>query len=212
MTLFYIISFLYAIGINAVLGRIDGGGIIKMKEWLERLLIMGFFVMAASTFAGWFGLLAAIGVFGIATGHGQYFLNRAIKPIEPEKLDAIVRLFFGDDPRTNEKYNYIRGKIFSENDIPKLREEIAAYGLHKLYWRNVFGMVVTGSVVGLPAALLAILYGQWYAAALFSMTGVLKAIAYMLGWHLRHSTVVAEYINGGLRGLICTLVIFSSLI
>lgn len=212
MTLFYITCFLYAVGVNAVLGRIDGGGIIKMSEWLERLLIMGFFVMACSVAAGWWGLLAGLGVFGIATGHGQYFLSRAIKPIEPERVDPIVSFFFGRDPRTHEKYKYLRGKEFSLNDIPHLREEMALYGLRKLYWRNVFGMFVTGSLVGLFAFLVSIFFIPWYISALFLLTGPSKALAYMIGYKLWKSTVAAEYINGGFRGVICALVIFLSLI
>lgn len=52
----------------------------------------------------WAFLIAAaaliVTTLGILAGHGQYFLPSSIKAILPERVDFIVKWFFGDDPRT----------------------------------------------------------------------------------------------------------------
>lgn len=191
---------------GATLGRIDGGGILKMPELVERLLIMSFFVGAVLPFAGYWSALALIGMFGIATGHGQYFLHRVVKYIDPEKVDFLVKLVFGKDPRTNVYY------ADNESEYGGLRLDLKAYGETKLYWRCVFGMFVTGTLVGLPASIIAIVFGQYLIAGILALTGFAKAIAYIVGYEIWESTEPAEFINGGLRNLLvyislCTLFI-----
>jgi len=192
MEFFYALIAIKVILLGAVYGRLDGGGIAKCKEWIERSLIMFFFVLACAPFAGYYALFAYLGVAGIATGHGQYFLDRTAKFIKPQGVDPFVVLFFGSDPRTERLKNYHHG--------------IKQYGEIKLYWRNVFGMFVTGSLVGVPAFLVAMVFGQ-YAGALFLLTGVVKALAYMVGYKFWKKTEPAEYINGGGRNVICLLII-----
>lgn len=188
--------FLFLICVKVVLlgafyGRLDGGGFVKTAEWIERSLIMFFFVLACAPFAGLWALGAYIGVAGIATGHGQYFLARAWKKIEPEFFDPIVSLFFGPDIRTTPDFD-------PQTTHPKHEK--------KLYWRCVFGMFVTGTIVGLPAFAISMAFGQAL-GALFLLTGVVKALSYIIGWEVFKSTVPAEYMNGGGRNIICLAVI-----
>ena len=175
--------FICACAFGALFARMDGGGEPKTPEWVERTLCMLVFMIACAPFAGMWALAAYLGVVGIATGHGQYFLARALKRIKPERVDFIVRLFFGRDPR----------------ETSALASDLDAYGSTKLYCRCVFGMFVTGTLVGLPAAILALCYGQYAAALLFSLTGVAKALAYIAGYELFKATEPAEWINGFLR-------------
>ncbi len=198
MEFFIVLIVLKVVLLGAVYGRVDGGGIAKVGEWIERSLIMFFFVLACAPFAGLYALLAYGGVAGIATGHGQYFLARMVKAIEPERLDFIVRLFFGSDPRTD--------KALKLKPKATIKGAMDRYGMKKLYWRCVFGMFVTGSLVGIPAFIIAVCFGQWF-GGLFLLTGVVKSIAYMIGYRFWGSTEPAEYINGGLRNVICLSVI-----
>lgn len=199
MTFFVFLASIKVIFLGAVYGRLDGGGIAKVSEWVERSLIMFFFVLACTPFAGLWSLLAYAGVIGIATGHGQYFLARTVKHISPERLDFIVRLFFGQDPRTK----------YTQKD--NIEAAIAAYGNNRLYWRCVFGMFVTGSFVGLPAVIISLCFGAFTPALWLSLTGVVKALAYMTGYALFKNTESAEYINGAGRNVLCLGAIFWAL-
>jgi hypothetical protein len=200
---FIILFSIYWIVLNAAFGRIDGGGVAKIPELAERGLVMSAFVLACVSFAGPWGLLAGLGVFGIATGHGQHFLELKRKYIAPERLDFILVPFFGSDPRTTGRGEKLSGAAETAYTSKAMHE----YGERKLYWRCVAGMFVTGFVVGLPAVIIAALHGQLWAAVLFSLTGFAKAGAYILGDKLWSSTEPAEWINGALRGVITLAVI-----
>lgn len=186
--------------LSALLGgkfaRMDGGGKPVTPEWVERTLCMSFFVIACIPFAGWYCAVAYLGVVGIATGHGQYFLARIWQAIEPERFDFIVRWFFGPDIRTTPDFD-------PQTAHPKYAK--------KLYGRCVFGMFVTGTLVGLPAAVLSACYGQWIACLLFSLTGFVKAFAYVVGYELFRSTAPAEWINGALRSALALAVLYLQL-
>jgi len=192
MLFFAFLINLKVIALGAVYGRLDGGGIATTSEWVERSLVMFFFVLACAPFAGIYALIAYLGVLGIATGHGQYFPDSVEKYTDPQGVDPLVRLFFGKDPRTKHQANY--------------RLAMLDYGMTKLYWRNAFGMFVTGSLVGIPAFVLSTAFGQ-PAGFLFLATGLVKSLAYMVGDKVWKNTESAEYINGGLRNLICLIVI-----
>lgn len=167
-------------------GRMDGGGGWSTPEWVERTAVMLPFVAACVPWAGWWAVLAYAGVVGIATGHGQYFLDLKFKFISAEKIDPFVRIFFGRDPRTQVAPGALASAIYR-------------YGINKLYWRNVFGMYVLGTLVGLPSAILAASFGHWLFAGLFLLTGVSKAVAYMAGEKWGSGTKTAEWVNGTLR-------------
>lgn len=205
MDFFYALASLKAIFLGAVYGRLDGGGITSTHEWIERSLIMFFFVLACAPFAGYWSLLAYLGVIGIATGHGQYFLN--LKNPYPQKefkerVDPFVSLLFGPDWRAQFDSNH----DFTKKQIKKY-EEIKG----KIYWRNVFGMFCTGALVGLPAAALAVTFSQYIVCGLFLMTGPAKSISYAISDKLGWGYVGGEYINGALRNAICVAAIIYQL-
>ena len=199
LTLFLII--ILAVVIGAWLGRMDGGGWPNTPELLERLCIMSFFALACFPFAWGWSVLAYLGGVGLATGHGQYYLNRVVKlDMRDEYFDFLVRPFFGHDPR-----------LLPASSVTTLTQYVESYGHTKLYWRCVFGMFVTGSLVGLPAALIAIKFGRFDEAVLLSLTGVAKALAYIIGYEFWGSTAPAECINGGLRTLLAMTALFITL-
>lgn len=178
-------------------GRMDGGGKPSTPEIVDRLLCISCFVWATIPFAGWFSIITLLGIFGLATGHGQYFLARMLKALTPEFFDFVVRWFFKDDWRCGfpEKYE------FSPSQAEFYQREI----FPKLYKRNVFGMFVTGMIVGLPAAILSVFFGEWLAAFLFLQTGTAKALAYVVGYKIWGNTESAEFINGFLRTLLAVI-------
>lgn len=188
------IYFLYLVNVfnGAWLGRMWGGGKPSLPRWLKGSLIMSYFVLGCYPFAHYYAIIAALGIFGVSTGHGQYFLARIIKHIEAEKVDPIVKLFFNKDPRVEQ---------------PILQPMVENYGMTKLYWRCVFGMFVTGQLVGLPAMILAISFHAYIPAILFSLTGVAKAFSYIISYKLWKNTECAEWINGGLRTALALAII-----
>ncbi len=197
-----LIFFIQNIAIGALLGRIDGGGLIKCPNLLEKSLISAYLVFACLPFADWFALLAFAGFAGIATGHGLYFLSMRGEAASPEFFDFLLVPFFGKDPRTKSEFASLRGleqDELTKEQIVYLERAIVNYGAGKLYWRCVCGMGITGAIWGLPAAILAICFGAWPQAILFLLTGPIKAAAYAISWQWFGSTVQAEYINGGGR-------------
>jgi hypothetical protein len=198
-------SFLFIL-FGAVLGRIDGGGIVKINEWVERILIMTCFAFACSFDAGFWSIIAYLGMFGIATGHGQYFPSVEVKAQKPEFFDFIVSRFFGNDPRASLKYKSFRNSPIEQQPKELLKLDIDQYGSKKLYWRNAFGMFITGSIVGIPSAVLLLIFGNVY-GALFLLTGVVKSISYLFAWQYFRNTVPAEYMNGAGRNVLCLIVL-----
>ena len=191
MDFIYIVCFLQNCFLGGLFARVDGGGYVSINEQIERALCMSFFIIACVPFAGWWAALAALGVVGLMTGHGQYFVSALLVPQKPEFVDPVVRLFFGEDFRAKFPATY----QFHVGDY-------ADYEKHyrrQTQRRCVFGMFVTGTLVGLPAAILALAFGQWVAAALFSLTGLCKAVAYVIGFKFFDNNEVSEWINGGLR-------------
>lgn len=178
--------------LGGIAARLDGGGITKMNEWLERAFCMFYFVLACIPTAGIYSVLSLLGTFGIATGHGQYFPDMNPQKCKPEYFDFIVKRFFGEDKRTTALY------------VPG--DEL---NLKQLYKRNAFGMFVTGSLVGLPAAILSISFGNLYGVALL-FTGVAKAVSYIVSDKLYGATEPAEFMNGFLRTLLCMITLFGA--
>jgi hypothetical protein len=205
MILFYTLVALWLVFHGAIYGRLDGGGTFKPPELVERILIMYAFVVACSIEAGAWSFLAAAGGVGIATGHGQYFLQLRRMFIRPEYFDFLLTPFFGKDPRTTQAV------ITLPENHPDIEKAVNDYGIKKLYWRCVAGMFVTGTIVGLPAFVILAFYVSPY-SLLFLLTGVLKSLSYMFAWRFFKSTVPAEYINGGGRNALCLLVILLTII
>lgn len=202
--LFYTLIIIQFIALGAVYGRINGGG-FEDQRLISRIIIMSAFVLACSVYVDWWALFAFLGTFGIATGHGQYFLDRQLvgQQERVERLDFIVKWIFGKDWREN----YSENHKFTEAETEKYYSVIRK----PLYWRNVFGMFLTGSLVGLPSAVIMLCIGQYIPAVLFACTGIAKALAYIIGDFIqdkfsKQGTVIAEYLNGGLRNALCLLV------
>lgn len=169
--------------LGAILGRMYGNGHTMLNKHVTNLLSMLPFVFVCMATAGPYGLLALIGMFGIATGHGQYFLSLALQQCKPEYFDFIIKPLFGDDPRTLP--SYVKGTPVLGN----------------LYERCLFGMFVTGSIVGIPAAIVCISSGNILGVALL-LTGLAKAASYLVCDKLNLGSERAEYLNGALRTLL----------
>lgn len=189
------------------LGRMDGGAPPKLPNIIERLLCLSPFVFVACSLYGYWGLLSLIGLFGIVTGHGAFFPQRILKKIKPERVDFLLVPFFGKDPRIELSPNFQISSSYAEYYIQRIYP--------KLYWRNVAGMFLTGLLVGLPAAIVALCHGDWTICGLFCLTGPIKSLSYMLGLevkdlfklkHLEKDTEKAEFLNGFFRTLLCGII------
>lgn len=207
----FLLAFLPLCALGGLFARMDGGGKPATPEIVERLLCISFFVAAVFAINPWLSPVALLGMFGLATGHGQYFLSFLERAVDGERLDFIVRLVFGDDPRTHIRYLSFRGEKWANapqgmKDI--LKSELEQYGRKKLLCRSVFGMFVTGSMVGLPAAIVSLCYGRFVEAGLLASTGLVKALAYYV---VRPNTQPAEWINGTLRTALALVAICVSL-
>lgn len=195
---FLIISSIIIILASALSGRAVGAE-WGVARWQEKLIIAALLIWPISYVAGAWSLLAVPFIFAaLGLGHGQYFLNRQPKWIKAERIDFMLRPFFGRDPRTEDAAN--------QNDIEMLMSE---YGMKKLYWRCVAGMGLKGFVIGLAPFVIGVFFS--YAALAYLFTGPLMAISYMTGyqWFADKQdvgTVAAEWLTGASRGLITVLI------
>jgi len=155
-------------------------------------------------------------VVACLTGHGQYFLAMLIKPIEPETLDFPVRLLFGRDPRTDERFARFRDDDGSgdvqwlegyNQAVVDITADVERYGKRKLFARCATGLAVTGLAVSLAPGLAVALTTDHLAAGLgLALSGALKAVPYLISHALGHSTEGGEYGHGGLQWLVAALI------
>lgn len=155
--------------LGGFISRLHGGGFMNVNRWLRNALWSLPFAVLIGLSNGGFMLCVLTFVLcflGKTTGHGQYFLSRTVKKIEPEKIDFLIKPFFGSDPRTK------------EGDVSL---NMAGYGMDKLYRRNVTGLCVGGlfSVLG---AVCAMLFISPLCALILATGGALKGAAYMIGY------------------------------
>ena len=168
------------------LSRMHGGGtwdspIVNFinKYSLEAFIMSApLAVLTVIATTGWWQLLAlpvfGLSVLGLRTGHGQYMdLGRWKKKIKPEKLDPIVRLFFGEDPNVKTEG--------SGN-----------------YWRDFFGLFVTGFICTVLPTIILLLTGHILAGIAIALAGGLKCLAYAI---TAPDTENAEYLRGVFLGL-----------
>lgn len=148
-----------------------------------------------------FGILAgsalsyATAFLAKRTGHGQYFLPFSAQRVEAERLDFLVKLAFGRDPRV----------VPSNFPLDVLRRNITSYGERKLFLRNIFGMFVTGFGVGLGAMAIALYTGYYVVAGLLALSTAAKALSYYIGYLVtkdpNRRTFFGEIITGVLGGI-----------
>lgn len=133
-------------------------------------------VAVVDAFIAW-----GIALIYIDTGHGQWqTLNplHYLKAIKSEFFDALLKPFFGTDPRTTPAYAALA------DDAARIAA-ITAYGLKKLYWRCVAGLFGDGALTMLGlGVVLAIHAHPLMGLANFLGLGVGSAASYMLGWKL----------------------------
>ena len=207
---FFIVAFVFCLFVGWA-SRMDGGGPPIIPKAVDRLLAMSPVIAFGSLF-GVFGLLVSlVGYAGKATGHGVYFLARAIRASSPEFFDFILVPFFGRDPRNDDEFKNFRdeGKQLDEYHSMRMQKLMIEYGKDRLYARCVAGMCVTGLVVTLPLALFVSLNGYIASAILIAMAGLWKGAAYVIGYqiklrgwndnfpmYLQDDTEIGEFLNG----------------
>jgi hypothetical protein len=147
--------------------------------------------------AGIFSVFAFAGAFfGKSTGHGLWMsLNYVIKKSHTEPLDFIVAWFWGQDPRVVATDN--AQAILLSNE----------YGMTRLYWRSVTGLVVAGLAVTIIPAIIFGLFNSATGGVLLFLSGAGMAPAYMIGWkffngisggipYLNQPTEIGEFLTG----------------
>lgn len=133
-------------------------------------------------------LTYAAAVGACCLGHGQWqslkYWLRAIGGAE--RLDFIVRLFYGRDPR----------------DVPAgtpdyiVEAFCRAYGLERLERRGMLGMALSGVAVSLAPGAALIAYGHVIPGLLVLAGGGLKSYAYKFSWDNFDGTEIAEWLTG----------------
>lgn len=153
--------------VGAVVSRMCGGGKPVVPYGLDQFIYGLPYLLTGS---GLWRLLSYAGaVLGKRLGHGQYMglTNEHGDPAGDEGYDFIVSWFFG--PETTQPARY---------------------------WRNLFGMFLSGLWVVLVATIELIVFGHYLEAAIVFLGGALKAPAYMISTKLGYGTEGGEYLTG----------------
>lgn len=185
------------VSLYGVLSRMCGGGYLDLPygldQWIYALpygilgALCGILLGGWPFVVGFFIVSFAFAFLGKRTGHGSYMdLATWTKGNEePERLDFIVRLFFGRD------------KFTADNQ----------------YQRDLFGLCVTGAFVTLGAVGCLIYTGHYILAPLVFLGGAAKGLAYIIGWsinpghvpnsqsELDEATEVGELLTGVFGGI-----------
>lgn len=189
--------------LGSLLSRMHGGGkhLGKIGDFIDRYSLEAFLLALPLIPILYFnGVTLLLSLFAYATavialrkGHGQYMtLPYSEKIINAEDIDIIPTLFFGEDPRVSKT-----GHVILEEAV--LGDKIYEYGKKKLYWRNVFGMSISGLTVTLLSSILLLSEAFFTGAIILLLGGTAKSIAYVIGWKLKdndEATELAEYLRG----------------
>jgi hypothetical protein len=151
--------------LQAKISRLCGGGRPKLPLGLDQHLnsipfgLAGFFLgsnLLESVIMCLVSYLFAL--LGKRLGHGQYYDLATFKDriISPEKIDFIVRLFYGVDPLTKK------------------------VGAQTSYERDFFGLSLTGLVCSLGIAGCTILSGLYWWTIILVLTNTAKGLCYHL--------------------------------
>lgn len=206
---------------GAVLYRARGGWPDIPRPFEQMAFCAVFLFTLAIIGVDWYsnGLSYVLAVVAVLTGHGLYFLDRNPRATEPERLDFIVKWFFGEDPRTAEFYkkhwrnhsswyhiNMPKTQEWLDDVQPQLIEEMNQYGMNKLYWRCVTGMAITGGAVSLAPGLVLMFVNPW-AGVVVALSGFIsKPLAYIVSYKIGEATEGGEFGTGGLQWFIVALV------
>lgn len=121
--------------------------------------------------AWWGSLLSVVGSFlGKTWGHGQYM------GVPQEH----------GDPAGDEWYDFIVSWFFGPDDKPQPAR----------YWRNVFGLALSGLFYSIVGSIMLAAHGNWLSSLVFLLGGAMKAPAYMISYALGKGTLWGEYLTG----------------
>ena len=197
--------------LGGLLYRIRGMSGNPRRPFMQAVFCLGYLIPLSAIHAPIGLSLAAYAVSVLFTcmGHGQW-QSMSIKAMAPERLDFIVRWFFGQDPRTIDGFKYMRRLADSDYSVfqkASIMTVINQYGFKKLFWRNVTGMAISGLFMGLgPALALAYMGHNKMAIPLLIWSALGKGFAYFYGTKEKN-TEFAEFCTGWSIWIACVALI-----
>jgi len=163
---------LFLIGIGVILGRMKGGLAPALPRPMDQLLFALPFAAIAYKLSErnvWcFVCVLVLTTLALTTGHGNFF--------------DLGRVNYPVKPETLE---FIVHWFFGPDTFDN-------------FWRDGFGLAVTGLAVTLPCSLFIAIHKRYALSVILFLSGALKFPAYYLGWELFGGTEGGEYIYGGL--------------
>ncbi len=192
------------------ISRMCGGAPPKLPFGLDQWIYALPYLAAPLVFCGLNYVVMAApfvylsAVFGKRTGHGQYMdLGFTVRSTEPERLDFLVLLLMGKD----------HNPAAMNPTVLNRRER---------YARDALGLIFTGLSVTLMCGLVIALAGDVLIGLLISLSGALKAPAYMIGWaiypaaqgkgvpYLNEATAIGEFLTGFFAyGVLATIILIT---
>lgn len=168
MTIFlYAMLIILACLLGGLTSRMCGGGKPRLGHGLEQFVYGLPYLAFGDGFLKILSYLAA--VFSKRLGHGQYhgIFGQRTDPKDDEKFDFIVKVFFGEDKTSPDRWK-----------------------------RNLFGLFLSGIFPVLVACVLVAFQGHYAASAIIFAGGALKPVAYLMMAKTRYFTAGGEALTG----------------
>lgn len=156
--------------VGAVLFRLRGGLSPALPRPFDQMLFaLGYAALIykrSGRNVWWFGAVLILTAVALATGHGQY--------MDLGRFDGV-----GGKETLDFIVEWVWGEDVGGN-----------------YWRDLFGLCLTGIVITLPAGLALLWFREWIAGVVIGLSGLLKGLAYALSWAVGFDTAGGEYLTG----------------
>lgn len=115
----------------------------------------------------WFIVVLFLTTLALMTGHGQY-MDLGNHPVVGTGVEML---------------DFIVSLFFGEDK-------------GGMFWRDLFGLCLTGLVVTLPCGIALLFFKEWVASAIIGLSGTLKGFAYVLSDLAGYGTEGGEYLTG----------------
>lgn len=162
--------------------RMNGGAPPMLPEAIDRLLALSPLIVFAFYVGPIEGLISLLGIPLIGAGPGQYFLRLERKFITAERVDPLLYMVFGRDPRTVDVSNYNKRAWNADTGmLGRLDDLIDAYGETRLWMRCACGLALVGLVPVVPVVGVCLFHVELTSAALIALAGLWMGLAYAIG-------------------------------
>lgn len=156
--------------VGAVIYRVRGGLAPALPRPFDQLIFALPYAAISYKLSGrniwWFIGVISLTTAAVASGHGSFM--------------DLGRVNY---PVSPERLDFIVRLVFGTDTFDN-------------FWRDGFGLAVTGMAVTLPCSICIAIHKRHALAAMLLLSGALKFPAYYIGWEFSNGTATGEFLTG----------------